>query len=475
MAPSVGIDLGSTYSSIAYMHESGEIEVILNPHGESAIPSVVMVDDDGRALVGELASSMEPLDGQLSRLADSEMLSARKRPGLDNETLLDEVSGSILRYLFDFASDATGIVDRRVAIVVPEGLSEDRLSAMRFGCTMAGLNAETIQGWAATALSLRAVGCGDGWLFFLDLGGTSTTCSIVDMQEMRLVYTDLDSHGGVSWDAALFHLVLRKVANQSGLTDDAFMEENVELQLRRDVEHKKKVLSKRDKATFRVEDGAAITKMDVTREEFETASLHLVDHVVEMVGRARAGFTESHPDAQLGELWLVGGASQMPMIPEAIRQRIGIEVRTSDPQYDVVRGAAIAGSYIADYSRNLDYAVEAGPDLTEFFSSISYDQLNNVIWLTLGFGVSKLLARVKGRAARLEITQEVAIQSAIATVEEYDPSLAGKGLSPVRATHSPPGDWEIELHHRKRVVTVSLTIEHSRVKATVTSDSRFFD
>src|SRR5215831_5007115 len=47
----VGIDLGTTYSCIAYLNEHGEPVSIPNQEGEISTPSVVMYED-GEAIVG---------------------------------------------------------------------------------------------------------------------------------------------------------------------------------------------------------------------------------------------------------------------------------------------------------------------------------------------------------------------------------------------------------------------------------------
>src|SRR5450432_2020716 len=52
--PTVGIDLGTTYSAIAYVDEQGRPRAIPNPEGKTATPSVVLIDG-GRIAVGEVA------------------------------------------------------------------------------------------------------------------------------------------------------------------------------------------------------------------------------------------------------------------------------------------------------------------------------------------------------------------------------------------------------------------------------------
>ena len=50
----LGIDLGTTYSAVAYVDEQERPRVISNADGKSTTPSVVLVED-GRIVVGDIA------------------------------------------------------------------------------------------------------------------------------------------------------------------------------------------------------------------------------------------------------------------------------------------------------------------------------------------------------------------------------------------------------------------------------------
>ena len=50
-----GIDLGTTYSCVAYMDEYGRPEVLKNSEGNRTTPSVVMIRSDHDVVVGEEA------------------------------------------------------------------------------------------------------------------------------------------------------------------------------------------------------------------------------------------------------------------------------------------------------------------------------------------------------------------------------------------------------------------------------------
>ena len=55
--PPVGIDLGTTYSVVAFLDETGRSETILNDTGDTMTPSCILFDDD-LVVVGLALSAM---------------------------------------------------------------------------------------------------------------------------------------------------------------------------------------------------------------------------------------------------------------------------------------------------------------------------------------------------------------------------------------------------------------------------------
>ena len=53
----IGIDLGTTYSAMAYINAEGKSEIIPNIEGERITPSVVLFEDDN-IVVGSYAKSV---------------------------------------------------------------------------------------------------------------------------------------------------------------------------------------------------------------------------------------------------------------------------------------------------------------------------------------------------------------------------------------------------------------------------------
>ena len=69
MCRTVGIDLGTTYSLIAYQDKrEGRPKCIPGPYGTPLCPSVVSVDADGSIIVGE-ARAAAPADAIRSALS----------------------------------------------------------------------------------------------------------------------------------------------------------------------------------------------------------------------------------------------------------------------------------------------------------------------------------------------------------------------------------------------------------------------
>ena len=54
MSKVVGIDLGTTYSAIAYLNDHGKSEIMANREGEQITPSVVLFDGE-MPIVGSIA------------------------------------------------------------------------------------------------------------------------------------------------------------------------------------------------------------------------------------------------------------------------------------------------------------------------------------------------------------------------------------------------------------------------------------
>ena len=64
----IGIDLGTTYSAIAYLNNHGKVEIVPNERSQPVTPSVVMFSEGGEEepIVGERARRMARFSPDLS-------------------------------------------------------------------------------------------------------------------------------------------------------------------------------------------------------------------------------------------------------------------------------------------------------------------------------------------------------------------------------------------------------------------------
>ncbi|NLA07173.1 MAG: Hsp70 family protein, partial [Firmicutes bacterium] len=62
MGRAVGIDLGTTFSTLAVLNEYGKAEIVPNAEGERTTPSVVYFGDDDSVVVGRVAKNAAVAD-----------------------------------------------------------------------------------------------------------------------------------------------------------------------------------------------------------------------------------------------------------------------------------------------------------------------------------------------------------------------------------------------------------------------------
>src|SRR5207237_6873555 len=135
--PAIGIDLGTTYSVVAYVDAHGRPASIPNAVGDNITPSVVLLDEGG-AVVGKeavLASAMEP--EKIADCAKRDMGAKFYRKKINGEFLPPElISSLILRALksdaerkLGLASGSSGSAPLSAVITVPAYFDESRRQA----------------------------------------------------------------------------------------------------------------------------------------------------------------------------------------------------------------------------------------------------------------------------------------------------------------------------------------------------------
>ncbi|MCI0682113.1 MAG: Hsp70 family protein [Gemmataceae bacterium] len=354
----LGIDLGTTYSVVAYLDAHGRPVSIPNATGEIVTPSVVLFDEAGPVVGKEAvqASAMEP--EKVAECVKRDMGSKYYRKKVGGGYMPPEVISSIiLKSLKDDAERKLGPI-RKAVITVPAYFDESRRRSTIDAGRLAGLDVLDIINEPTSAAI--AYGYQLGFLdptgkstvskplrvLVYDLGGGTFDVTIVEIQgtSFKAVATDGDvALGGKDWDDKLIEIAAEQFVTQH--REDP-RQNPVSLQeMWLAAETCKKTLTERPKAAMFVNHLGTRMKIDITREQFEDATAALLGRTrttTEIVVR-QASLNWSLIDRVL----LVGGSTRMPQVARMLQELTGKPPERSVAVDEAVaHGAALYASLI---------------------------------------------------------------------------------------------------------------------------------
>lgn len=349
--PTVGIDLGTTFSVVAYQDQNGNPQTILNMEGDLTTPSAVYFDD-AAVVVGKeaiKAAAFEP--DAVAQFAKRDMGKPEYHASIRGVKLPPEViQAAILKKLKRDAEMKLGRV-RDAVITVPAFFNEPRRKATMDAGRLAGLNVVDIIN-EPTAAAI-AYGIHAGFLspagqapqkeivLVYDLGGGTFDATLmeIDGPTFTALATDGDVHlGGIDWDRRIVDFVADSFQEEHGV--DLRQDRTTLQELMLEAEDAKRALTSRENVTIRYShDGRRIQSV-LTRDEFETITSDLLQRTIFTVGKLLRDARRSWRD--LTRVLLVGGSTRMPMIQRALEGESGMSVdRSLSPDEAVAHGAAI--------------------------------------------------------------------------------------------------------------------------------------
>lgn len=347
-----GIDLGTTYSCIAYVDEYGKSIVVQNFENERTTPSVVCFEDDGSIIVGQEAKNMLK--------TDPEKVKSFIKRDMGNPNFLfvhngikitpEEISSHILKKLIKDASDKVGFEIKEVVITCPAYFGINQREATKIAGEIAGLNVKSIINEpTAAALAYGIDQIQDQTVLVYDLGGGTFDVTMIEVkpQSIEVVVTGGDHNlGGKNWDDALMTYCAEKFKEETGITDDILSNDETLGELQISIENVKKTLSIRDKTKIKVQYINNGVNVDVTREKFDELTKDLREKTImltnQMIEDAKAKGYFS-----FDKILLVGASTKMPQIKEILEQNYSAPVDFFDPDESVAKGAAIYGQQLA--------------------------------------------------------------------------------------------------------------------------------
>ncbi len=361
----VGIDLGTTYSCIAWLNEHGQPVTIPNQEGELSTPSVVFFDGDQPVVGTEALRNAIASPDRVVQHAKRYMGNALKFWKIgDTRYTPVHISGMVLRKLVAAAQEQIGEISEAV-ITVPAQFSDAQRHATMQAGHAAGLERiEMInepvaaalchvlgnEGLAFTELAI------DQQLLVFDLGGGTLDLAIVKYRtnEVRVVASDGDLElGGLDWTRVLVDAAADKFIADFG--DDPRTSPGSLQFLSLEAEQAKRSLSVRPRAAITVQHEGHRKTYQMEQAEFETLSRRLIQRCEEVTRRILKDkkFGWAHIDVVL----TTGGASRMPMIRESLKKLSGRTLNSSlSPDQSIAHGAAYyAGMLLANqqYTRTV--------------------------------------------------------------------------------------------------------------------------
>jgi len=342
-----GIDLGTTYSVVAYVNETGQPAVCRNFDSLETTPSVVFFENESNVVVGSVAknSAITYPDRVVSLI--KRQMGTEATFDFDGKTYTPEsISALILKQLASDAAEHTNGEVCKAVITVPAYFGMLERDATKNAGKIAGLDViGIVPEPVAAALHYEATTDAENkTILVYDLGGGTfdTTVIRVSKDEIFVVCTDGDDHlGGADWDGRLKDLLLTKFREQvppdTDFEDDGEFLQSVAIV----AEDTKKQLSKVESRPVPLRGAGAAARVDVSRTEFEAVTDDLLDKTIEIVRRTLATLKVKEPGTTVDDVLLVGGSTKMPAVATRLRAEFGWEPKLHDPELAVAKGAAL--------------------------------------------------------------------------------------------------------------------------------------
>jgi Fe-S protein assembly chaperone HscA len=366
----VGIDLGTTFSLIAYMDpQTGAPNCIEGPFGSALCPSIVSVDSDGKIFVGEparqrlltqpdrtiysvkrlMGRGVADIQGELTlfpfRIDEGSGNTIRVRLG-DKLFTPPEISAHILRELKTWAENYFKEPVERAVITVPAYFNDAQRQATKDAGRLAGLEVlRLVNEPTAAALAYGLHKQKRGRVAVYDFGGGTFDISILKLiatdegDIYQVLSTNGDTHlGGDDIDNAMMGVARAGIQKVTGAELDP-RGEAIQA-LRKDLIRAKHELSSAESATVKYAGADKSLNLEFTRADFEELIGPTIARTMQPVKLALADAKLT--PAEIEEVVLVGGSTRIPLVRKTVGDYFGRAPHCElDPDEVVALGAAV--------------------------------------------------------------------------------------------------------------------------------------
>ncbi len=351
-----GIDLGTTYSCIAYVDEHGRPVVVPNSENALTTPSVVYFESASNIVVGQVAKDVAKVTPDLVvEAVKRHMGDARWSRELHGRTYRpQDVSALILRKIVGDAERVLGQEIEDVVITCPAYFGNVEKEATRQAGMIAGLNVRFVVPEPMAAAFAFGIDAQEGeTLMVYDLGGGTFDGTLLRVPGTILSTVGDQNLGGKDWEADLAAFIAQKFEAATGASaDDLLADPQAAQELAHEAEKCKIALSSCNAHKLRLKLGPHNVALEVTREDFERVTRHRLDRTIDetkiLLDRGR------EKGVALETILLVGGSTFMPQVEARLHQEFPTcKLLRRDPNQIVAKGAALVG-----YKYQIDEEIE---------------------------------------------------------------------------------------------------------------------
>ncbi len=349
----VGIDLGTTFSTLAIVNEQGEPTPIPNEDDDVETASLILLAENRHVIVGPNRSraAMEDPENVIERIKRQMGTTGYHRQFDGHEITPEFVSSLILRKLKQDGERILGPIANAV-ITVPYYFNDTRRKSTQDAGRIAGLNVISIINEPTAAALTYAWHRGElgrtdsdqkHKILIYDLGGGTFDSTIVEYSatNFHVLATDGDVKlGGVDWNDRLVDYVCQQFLEKHAINLHQFPK-TMQI-LRNDCDVAKIQLTTKEQTTISCRCEGHSLSVPITRQLFEDLTYDLLQRTADtiefVVGQAELTF------ADLEAVVMIGGSTLMPQVAKMLEKVTGIvpyRNKDLDPHTAVARGAAI--------------------------------------------------------------------------------------------------------------------------------------
>lgn len=324
------IDLG-TENTIVYKDKEG---IILKEASAVAVDvrtgDVISVGDNAEKMIGKSPDNIVIV-----------------RP-LENGSISDfDVTKILIKYCLDKSLAAINVIQPRVVITAPTGISDIELRALEDACIYSGAReVYIIESSMADAIgSGHDISLSEGRVI-VDFGAGNTEIAIISMN--GIVISKNLRYGGNILNEEIANFIYNKYSIAIGISTAKELKEKIGTVSSLEDSNPSMEVSGRDALS-----GMPVT-IDVFATDVKEAIIHKVLKIIdEIIYVLEKNPPELSKDILTNGIFITGGGSQLEGLDKLIQDTIGVKVsKSTSPLEDAVNGAGIVVSDLKKYKKS---------------------------------------------------------------------------------------------------------------------------